>query len=245
MTRVKSWFSRKRATTQSREEHARPRRRTATGNETSITDVLPDRQRLLAVSTYVELVLSQELQDLVDEGETLAAERARIEQASTAASARHEQLATLLGQGGNDPVAAMAEYRDAVDELMGHVLGRTALERLLSCYLIAGFAHDTARGIADLTPGQDDLVSALNDDVDESAMQTSLKSLIGDDQVVSDELAMWGRRIIGDCIVYAREAFGVRPDEPVGEQAVKEVEKFVSHVVAEHTVRMNSLGLTA
>ncbi len=244
MTRVKSWFSRKRATTQSREEHARPRRRTATGNETSITDVLPDRQRLLAVSTYVELVLSQELQDLVED-ETLVAERGRIEQASTAATARHEQLATLLGRDGNDPVAAMAEYRGAVDELMGHVLGRTALERLLSCYLIAGFAHDTARGIADLTPGQDDLVSALNDDVDESAMQSSLKSLIGDDQLVSDQLAMWGRRIIGDCIVYAREAFGVRPDEPVGEQAVREVEKFVSHVVAEHTVRMNSLGLSA
>ncbi|MGO1542733.1 MAG: hypothetical protein ACTHXA_00145 [Gulosibacter sp.] len=134
-------------------------------------------------------------------------------------------------------------YDNLIAQLWARTRGRDAHEQLLSVHLNAGFFEDVLRHLGD---GQlDDLIGW--EDVQESVVD-ALRKLFELDTKLDDRLAVWGRRIAGDSVLWARQILGIAPGEhpdDVIEGADEIVEAMVKALFAQHSRRMNTLELAA
>ena len=73
-------------------------------------------------------------------------------------------------------------------------------------------------------------------------LQTELQAAIAADPRLADRLALWGRSLVGDTLLIARSA--LRASEAPG-RAGDDVEPVFTELIADHTRRMDALGLTA
>jgi hypothetical protein len=73
-------------------------------------------------------------------------------------------------------------------------------------------------------------------------LEAELRAAIAADPALADRLALWGRSRVGDTLLIARSALRAseRPD-----RAGQQVEPVFTELIADHTRRMDALGLTA
>lgn len=211
-------------------------------NSTVYTECIPNHARLRALTAALlsraELSAAELVAEFGDLAvcEQIANARDAFAVAATAAKAETE---------AGDLRTADAD----LERLQQSVTGRDRAERLLTLHLAAGFAADSLRTLiqwrADVEGGRDEqqfelleLTAPMNE------LVGALSSLFADDTILDDRLAMWGRRIAGDCAVWARTLLGLSTAEAAGE-AEDTVEQLLSTSFAEHSRRMNVLKLAA
>jgi hypothetical protein len=166
-----------------------------------------------------------------------------------AASPEGEEMARI-----RDLVPSPANGEDSdlvtkqLDELWARVSGRNAYEQLLSLFIVNGIVRDALVGFGEL--GEPPV--GLGDELDwapwHDAIVETLKALFERDIHVDDRLAMWGRRIAGDAVVWARQLAGIEPGKSADalvEGAEAGAEKFAGVLLANHSRRMNALKLAA
>lgn len=229
-----------------RRDHAAEEPAAARPEPESLADLAPGAVDVLAQAAYLELVLFQELSDLVAEAPKLEGKH-RIGQTAAEALERNEGFLARLSEEGGDPSAELRRVSPPLDEFVERVRGRDTAERLISCYLTSGFLHDLYRELVGLLPAvpKTKAEPLLDDAEEQELLRGVLASMFEADALVGPRVAMWGRRIMGDCILFARERFGLPRGAAAPEKEAELVESLLSHLMANHSRRMSALGLAA
>ena len=205
----------------------------------------PEAARALEVQTVVGVhwELAQVAGDFADAGVREALERARslLEVRGAGANRRLNEVV-----GPKQAVVLLDRIDEEVDQLWQYVRGRTREERLLTCYLVSGFCDDAVAWIDELH----DEVAPVTDPgaPARDALREGIERLFAIDPSQRGRLAMWGRRIAGDCVVWVRMLLGVAPGRSGDEIAFggeRALERLGARLFANHSRRMSALRLAA
>ena len=138
----------------------------------------------------------------------------------------------------------MAPFAPATDRFRQASAGADWYELLLGIHVTAGMLDGYFSRLAEGLPVE--LGSRVRAILDEEGatvvLEAELRAAIADDPALADRLALWGRSRVGDTLLIARSALRAseRPDR-TGQQ----VEPVFTELIADHTRRMDALGLTA
>lgn len=206
-----------------------------------LVDLAPTPERYLGQTAYLTLVLFENLGRAVTSAPTTEA-KSRLSRAAAEMLAAHEGLIDELAARHDDPVAEMDPFRIPLDEFQRRTQGTDWYEILVTCYVTAGFLTDFFVGLAAGLPSSlsKRVGSLLLADKGEAVLVTELRAAIDASPQLASRLAMWGRRLVGDTMLVARSALeqgGALPEE--------KIEPVFTELIAAHTRRMDTLGLTA
>ena len=180
------------------------------------------------------------------------AERQVIARSAARALGRQELLVERIAQLGGDAAESMAPFDGVVVDFELRTTAGTWSERLLKAYIGYAVADDFLRLLAE---GADDetreLVCGLLGDPGHTELVVAQLSQVLTDDVAASRLALWGRRLVGDALaviqgtIVRHPAFGrlLAAGEP--EAGEDRVQRVFAVLTAEHTRRMERLGLTA
>lgn len=155
---------------------------------------------------------------------------------------RHERYRELLGRFGeaDDPQSAMAAAAPALDDARRRVestdwweaLAATLLGAALTDELFEILVGEPIGAAAVAEPERAGEASAgVDATADEAWAARRLRVALAEDAVLAARIAMWGRRLVGEAIVLAREFGGERYPELADKLAVS------------HARRLEDLGL--
>lgn len=207
-----------------------------------LADLRPEPVAYLGRLGYLSLVLFENLGRAVTAAPTVEAKN-RLARSASAMLAIHDGAVDALRARRADPSVAMEPSRRELDDFQRRTAGADWYEVLVTCYLAGGFLLDVFDGLAaGLPDGLADRMERLLDEQDaESPLLTELGPAIEADERLASRLAMWGRRLIGDCMLVARGSMVVGDAEPDSERT----EPVFTELIAAHTRRMDALGLAA
>jgi hypothetical protein len=161
------------------------------------------------------------------------------------------QIREHLLAAGEDPVAAMAPFTDAIDAFHDSTDPSDWYEGLIKAYVGDGMAADFYREVSKYLTDDDTraLVTASLQDTGQAEFAvTRVKEAIAEDPSVAGRLALWGRRLVGEAIIQAQQV-AVERDALlqllVGSGDLAGITRLFSTITTKHTERMASLGLEA
>jgi hypothetical protein len=135
----------------------------------------------------------------------------------------------------------MDAYRPSVDAFFELVAGADWYEDLASIYLTSGLLDDFFSRLAAGLDGGGTAVSAvISGENGTETIVGLLEDGIRSDPRIGSRLAVWGRRLVGDTLLMARSAL-----PPAERNPEHRIEPVLTELMAEHTRRMDRLGLTA
>ena len=108
--------------------------------------------------------------------------------------------------------------------------------------MTAGFLTDFFIGLSAGLPNslQRRVEALLTISDGEAVLVSELRSAIDASPRLASRLAMWGRRLVGDTMLVARSAL-----QQGGQLPEEKIEPVFTELIAAHTRRMDTLGLTA
>ncbi|NLF06119.1 MAG: hypothetical protein GX593_14130 [Actinomycetales bacterium] len=182
-------------------------------------------------------------------------ERQVIARSATRALERQERLVERIVELGGDPAQTMSPFDGVIEDFELRTTAGTWSERLLKAFIGYAVADDFLRLLAE---GADDtsreLVSSLLGDPDYAELVVGQLAVVLADDVTASRLALWGRRLVGDALaviqgaIVRQPAFGRLLAAGAAEEATANedrVQRVFSVLTAEHTRRMERLGLAA
>ncbi len=173
-----------------------------------------------------------------------------------------EQQQDLLAIGearGVDAVALMAPFDGVLDSFEARTPESDWWEGLLKGVVGHGVSTDLCRLLAQGLPAEDAgaVLGALSYGEDERDRVTSvIRVAVDADPRLGSRLALWGRRVVGESLSLAQELLATRPALAAlaqraadaaapGDAPVDPVAWARGELTAEHTRRMDRLGLAA
>lgn len=143
-----------------------------------------------------------------------------------------------------DKTDIMAPHLDGVEEFERRTQGHAWHEQVASAHVTIGFLTDFWIRLAAGLPGdlRERAIAALGNGDLEGPVHRILERAIAATPPLASRLALWCRRLVGDTMLQARSAL-VMHDDPSSDEA--KIEPVFTELVAEHTRRMDRLGLTA
>lgn len=205
------------------------------------TDLHPDTSIYLGQAAYLQLSVFEMLSELSARLDDLLVSPS-VASAAGVALQKHKALAQEIRRREEEPATAMAEPRDAVRVFRAATLGNSSDEGVLSVYLTAGLLDDLFLGLASSLPADvgKRVTTILSGDNERDVLRTFLQSRIAAEPQIASKLALWGRRLVGDTLLLAHKVV------PLENGASEErIEPVFTELIAAHTRRMDSLGLTA
>ena len=188
--------------------------------------------------------LAPSLADKVDLATMASGELAKVH-------ALHDRLRAL----GADPFAAMAPFREPLDEFHRHTAPADWYEGLVKAYVGDGLANDFYREIAAyLDPATRDLVvSSMEEGSHATFVVDRVRAAIAHDARLGGRLALWGRRLMGEALTQAQRVAADRDaltalltggvDRPGLDLAA--MGRMFTRLTERHMARMGELGLDA
>jgi hypothetical protein len=187
--------------------------------------------------------------------------KAELSEAAAKSFEKYRAISKKLVGLGVDPTDAMDPYAERIETFHSRTTGNSWHESIIKVYLVSGLLDDFYRRLAvGLEPAmRADVEKALNDKKFEAfAKRVLLESMAADEQL-SSNLALWGRRLMGDVLLELRGAFDNRKlagfpktkkltaeeERDLNLAAYSKIEPLISELIGAHTVRMDALGLTA
>ena len=139
----------------------------------------------------------------------------------------------------------MAPFAPATDRFQQISSGADWYELLLGIHVTAGMLDGYFSRLAAGLPAElGARVRAILDEEGASVvLESELRDAIAADSQLADRLALWGRSLVGDTLLIARSA--LRASEAPGSARADQVEPVFTELIADHTRRMDALGLTA
>jgi hypothetical protein len=160
------------------------------------------------------------------------------------ALAKHRGLTEEIARHGGDAGKIMEPFAAEVDTFQRMTQGNDWYESVATCYLSSGFLNDflvtLAGGLAPSASSR--ILEILEADSGEALMERELLGLVENNPRLAARLALWGRRLVGDTMLIAR--WMLRPTENHDSDEAR-IEPVFTELIASHTRRMDSLGLTA
>ncbi|UFS59920.1 ferritin-like fold-containing protein [Subtercola endophyticus] len=221
----------------------KPRRPADQTLRVNLAEITPEVIPYLGQAAYIQLSIFEALARTVMLAPTVAAKEV-LGPASGFALEKHEKLVAELRRLVGESSVVMAQFAPAIEHYNDVVRGSDWYESLTSVYLTAGILDDffvlLAAGIdGDVGPKVARIVSSPSG---REGIETLLGDAISEDATLGSRLAVWGRRLVGDTLLVARSAIhhsgNVRTDE-------QRIEPVFTELIANHSRRMDGLGLTA
>ncbi|WP_166983334.1 ferritin-like fold-containing protein [Paramicrobacterium fandaimingii] len=205
------------------------------------TDLHPDTSTYLGQAAYLQLSVFEMLSTLSAAMDDLTFSPG-VAEAATVALRKHTSLTDEIRRREEDPATAMAQPKDSVRRLREETDGGSIEQRVLSVYVTAGFLDDLFLGLASSLPSDISkrVTAILAEDNRRDVLRQYLQSRIQSTPEISSMLALWGRRLVGDTLLLAHT---IVPNENGANE--ERVEPVFTELIAAHTRRMDSLGLTA
>lgn len=208
----------------------------------ALDNVELDPLALLGRAAYVQLAQFHALSRAAADAPSVEA-KGSLASAAGQFLASHRAMVAALEDRGANPAEAMAPFEPATDRFFAVVRGANWYEGLASCYLVDGLLDDFySRLLAGIEPDGRELSRLLTGPRASAEVVAVLSAAIARDPRLGSRLAVWGRRLVGDTLLCARAALPETVRTPAGEARVEPV---LTELMAEHTRRMDRLGLTA
>ena len=180
-------------------------------------------------------------------------QRLELSRFASAAVERRDRVLARITEIGGDPVAAVRQYDDVLDDFDARTQPSSWWERLLKAYVGYGVADDFCRLAAEgLDAGSRAVVLEVLDDASHAELAVAELDAAGSaDGVLTARLALWGRRLVGEALGVVQRLLVQRPAlvrlVSVGSDAAPAhpPTKLFGELTAQHTRRMGRLGLTA
>ncbi|SFR74497.1 tRNA-(MS[2]IO[6]A)-hydroxylase (MiaE)-like [Agromyces sp. CF514] len=235
-----SWMNRRVA----RPEAPRLRPRVAPTELTKVdfTELVPERVPFLGQAAYIQLVFFEGLSTAVQNAPTIRAKEG-LSAAAGVALRKHHALIAELRLLGVEPVDVMAPFAPATDRLQASMRSSDWHELLLAIHVVSGMLDGYFSRLANGLHA--DLARRVRAILDEAGSATVLEHELGlaiaEQPGLADRLALWGRSLVGDTLLIARSALHGSDARGLDER----VEPIFTELIADHTRRMDALGLTA
>jgi len=238
---VVEWFWRRRRTASA--PRLRSREDQSPAVRIDLEAFTPPPEEFLARAAYVQLTIFEDLAHAVTIAPTTRA-KAVLAAASSASLARHSAMLAELSALGVEAGAAMERHRGVVDRFQRLTQGNDWTETALTCHLAGGFLDDLFAALADGLPAElaERVRAAYRARPVDGEFVVLLTEAMGDNPRLAPRLALWGRRILGDALLVARDVLSLGRGDAREEQRV---EPAFSELIAQHTRRMDALGLSA
>lgn len=236
-----NWFSRlrRRSIPSGAAPQLPARRETNEQARVDFSEFTPDILPFLGQAAYIQLENFENLARAVSAAPTLTAKEGLTRSAAGALS-KHHELIELIRRQKAEPDETMAPFAPAIDAFRESTLGSDWWELLVTSYVTAGILDDFFTLLAAGLPER------LAAEVSEILRRPGATEVIADlvrteiaaDPMLGHRLALWARRLVGDTLLVTRSALR-------GAQGFDDVEPVFTELIAEHTRRMDVLGLTA
>lgn len=212
-------------------------------NRVALNELTPELSRFLGQAAYLQLSFFQNLSRAVTSAPTTAS-KGVLSRVAGIVLARHHSLVAELEKLGKDPSAEMEPFVGPIDSFQSRTQGSDWCESLLAYYVESGILDDSFVGIAQ---GFDDehaerISRVLADDEPRRLIGSELSAAIGENPRLASRLALYGRRLVGDVLLVARSALDL-PENTAHDD--ERLEPVLTELIADHTRRMDDLGLTA
>ncbi|WP_162940015.1 ferritin-like fold-containing protein [Gryllotalpicola protaetiae] len=236
------WFRRPRLTFDP--PRLRPRREKKFDIPADLAEIAPELRQFLGQAACVQLSSFERLSALVALVPGVTAKEA-VGHAAARAFARHQNLVGELARLGAEPEREMAPYVERLERFAEVTAGHEWPERVLGAHICGGLLDDffvaLSRGVK--AEGVKDLPALFAvDPADGRALDDLLRAPLAGNAQLAAQLAMWGRRLVGDTLLIARSALRLTGDAEADDP---HTEPLFAGVIAAHTRRMDALGLTA
>ena len=196
----------------------------------------------LGLTAYLQLELYEAGTRAVVGAQSLEAKDVLARVAGVALT-KQQRFAAEIRRRGKEPHVVMAPYTPVIDRYLERVQANDWHQHVLSVYLVGGlfdgFFASIAGGIRDGYARE--AIQILTGESGRDELKALLAAAIAADPTLDDSLALWGRRLVGDTLLVAREVLLSENRKFVA----SEVEPVFTELIAEHIRRMDALGLTA
>lgn len=216
------------------------------GDRVLLSDVRP------ALVPFVGQALGLELELVAKAGRVLAdapslESRVALVEAVRIHAARAAAFARVLESEPVDAADAMRPYAETTRSFADAIDGADWYEQVLALHVASGLLVDFFVAIAPGLPAddRDAMLRALRSETTHPLLVGLLQQAIEATPRLSDRLAVWGRRIVGDALLQMYLAVNGPDDAGRAVPSQPRLEPAFNDIVASHTRRMDELGLTA
>jgi hypothetical protein len=157
---------------------------------------------------------------------------------------RYLALVAELERLDLDRSDVMEPHLEGVQEFENRTRGGIWYEQVASAHVTVGFLTAFWISLASGLPREqrERVVAALSIGEIEKPLHRIIERAIAANPRLSSRLALWCRRLVGDTMLQARSALVLHEDRSKDEA---QIEPVFTELIAEHTRRMDRLGLTA
>jgi hypothetical protein len=257
---VFDWFKKLRSGARKLTLPAREERASRNTGEVNLKPYTPEPRVFLGQLAYLQLsqfeILTNELKFSPNTGY-----KAELSEAAAKSFEKYRAVSKKLAGLGLDPTDAMDPFVERIETFHSRTNGIDWHESIIKVYLVSGLLDDFYRRLAiGLDPLlRADVEKALSDKKFETFAKRVLTESMAQDPQLASRLALWGRRLMGDVLLELRAAFDNRKlagiaktkrltleeEREVNLASYSKIEPLITELIGAHTVRMDSLGLTA
>lgn len=208
-----------------------------------LSEFAPGILPFLGLVTYLQLELYQAAARAVAGAPDLKSKEVLARSAGVTL-AKHQRLSEEMRRHGHEPHAVMLPYTAGIDRYVERIDTPDWHQHVLSIYLVGGlfdgFFAELAKGLDDKFKSE--AVEILLDNSGRDELHELLANEIAVDPPLANRLALWGRRLVGDTLLVSREVLSLSEQRDF---VASHVEPIFTKLIADHSRRMDSLGLTA
>lgn len=214
----------------------------------------PALTTLVGLAAYTELAAFGLLASRSVDAPDLAARQTLAAAAGESLGRQRRLLDLVVGPGVGGAAEVMAPFDGALADFDARTTPSSWAEGLLKSVVGLGVAQDLCRELAaGLPAGAEDFRAAVGDPRADDDATAVLAAATRSDDVLAARLALWGRRVVGEALGLVPVLLAAHPPlaalaSRAGEAADGDTPVqawLVSRLTAEHTRRMDRLGLAA
>ncbi|MBX9719136.1 MAG: ferritin-like domain-containing protein [Microbacteriaceae bacterium] len=236
-----SWFRRQRPRVEA--PTLTPRDTTAAALRVDLSELAPSPDVFLGHCAALHLVFIEQLTTAMSNAPRVA-DKDALARVSAVALERYQGIVAELERQQLDKTDVMQPHLESVEEFERRTQGGAWYEQVASAHVTIGFLTHFWVCLAAGLPGElrGRVVVALSAGDLEGPVHRIIERAIAANPALSSRLALWCRRLVGDTMLQARSALVLHDDRSKDEA---QIEPVFTELIAEHTRRMDRLGLTA
>lgn len=208
-----------------------------------LAEFAPGIMPFLGLTTYLQLELYEAASRAIAGAPNLKAKEVLARSAGMTL-AKHQRFSDELRARGREPHHVMQPYTPVIDSFLERIDTPDWHQHVLSIYLVGGlfdgYFAELAVGLKDRF--KTEAIEVLRDNSGRDELRDLLAAEIRVDPTLASRLALWGRRLVGDTLLVSRAVLQLSEGRTF---VASHVEPIFTELIADHTRRMDSLGLTA
>ncbi|MFN4002007.1 ferritin-like fold-containing protein [Microcella sp.] len=236
-----SWFRRQRPRVEA--PTLTPRDTAAGALRVDLAELAPAPDSFLGQCAALHLVFIEQLTTAMANAPRVA-DKDALARVAGIVFERYRGLTAELERLQLDKTDVMTPHLDGVEEFKRRTQGGEWHEQVASAHVTIGFLTDFWMRLAAGLPAElrGRVTAALSTGDLDRPMHRILERAIAANPTLASRLALWCRRLVGDTMLQARSALVLHGDRSKDEA---QIEPVFTELIAEHTRRMDRLGLTA